>query len=311
MPETLYPPTPANASERENALRLLHQHLPDAPLDQLTPICWVRDRAVLAVHIGQVPNLKARMAAIYITPTDTPDIRIGLINQAAQLLEETLGSDPQNPIHGLVLHDASPLPQPATTPETEFRIFGFTQAGHALRVRWFAHPDAMKPPPMLGQMIPVWGRANPKATAAAIKMWEAENALPTRARAQDRAQDLVCVAMQHDTAVGAATMYLDRVEQLRARMAILRIFVADPARGAMLKSHLCLDAFHIAEEWGEQNPQEGVKGMVMVMENARAQARYQDMPRPTRTVRAERIGFDANGRIITIKWFKGAVIDGT
>ena len=120
----------------------------------------------------------------------------------------------------------------------------------------------------------LWRREAMAAERAdAIALWTRMRALPEGTTGEERARELVSAAYRDGVLRGVATASIARVEHLLSRFAFVRVLVVPEERRAHLSGVLVSHARAIIDRWSEANPDEGVKGIALLIEAQELDAR--------------------------------------
>src|SRR5262245_54430650 len=101
---------------------------------------------------------------------------------------------------------------------------GSNEAAHGGERQVTASPEEMIPG---FELRPAWRLRDSQIEADAIEFWTRLKLLPRDVRPLDRAKELIAVVYKDDQIVGVHTATIERVKQVRARLAMLRSAV-DP-----------------------------------------------------------------------------------
>lgn len=149
---------------------------------------------------------------------------------------------------------------------------------------------------------PAWRRGDPQLEADAIAFWQRLAILPAGVAPEQRAKELVALAYEGDRLVGVQTASIERVEQVRSRLALLRSAVDPGHRQRHVSLALTLYARDLLERWAADHPHERLGGLGARVGGAQLaeRARQPHWPR-TRFILA---GFLPDGRQLRISWFE-------
>lgn len=154
---------------------------------------------------------------------------------------------------------------------------------------------------------PAWRRDDAAIEADAVDFWGRLDILPSEVRPEERAKELAAVAYQDGRLVGVTTASLGRLEQVRARLAMLRGAVDPEHRRSYVAQALALYTRELIEEWSRENPHERVGGLGAIIESPDLVARQKEPFWPM--TRFGLIGYAPNGRQIRVSWFEDFRLD--
>ena len=157
------------------------------------------------------------------------------------------------------------------------------------------------------QLRPAWRLNDAQIEADAIAFWRRLAILPADIAPEQRAKELIAVAYKDDRVVGVHTATIERVEQVRARLAMLRTAVDPEFRRARVSMALTLYCRPLLERWSRDNPHERLAGIGAILESEQLVERSKEPWWPqTRSILA---GFLADGRQLRISWFEDFRLD--
>jgi len=156
-------------------------------------------------------------------------------------------------------------------------------------------------------MRPAWRLDDPEIAAEAIAFWRRLDILPPDVAPEDRARELGAVAYQDGRIVGVTTARLARLDQVRARLAMLRGAVDPDHRRSRVGFAMLLYTRELIERWSMANPHERVAGLGAVIESPDLVVRQKQPYWPT--PRLGLIGFTPDGRQIRVSWFEDFRLD--
>jgi hypothetical protein len=152
------------------------------------------------------------------------------------------------------------------------------------------------------ELRPAWRLEDPRIEADAIAFWTRLNILPPGVAPEQRAKDLVAVVYRGDKVVGVHTAVIERVEQVRTRLAMLRSAVDPDVRRAHVSLALTLYSRALLERWSRDHPDEQLGGLgALVGGRQLAERGRQPFWPQTRFILA---GFVPDGRQLRISWFE-------
>ena len=149
-----------------------------------------------------------------------------------------------------------------------------------------------------------WRRNDPSIMADAKAFWELHEMIPTDVSLDERASEILLAAYAGDRLVAVSTATIENIPALRCRMAAYRCAVAPDFRGKNMSVLISAHSLKALEAWSLANPDEGVMGMLAVMENEN----YQKKTHPHRApaTRLSLAFFSAKGQKIVVGWFDHA-----
>ena len=154
---------------------------------------------------------------------------------------------------------------------------------------------------------PAWRLDDARIEADAIAFWKRLGILPADVTPEQRAKELIAVVYRDDRIVGVNTARIERVEQVRTRLAMLRSAVDPDHRRTHVAMALTLYSRALLERWSREHPDERVGGLGAIVEsNQLAERGRQPFWPQTRFILA---GFLANGRQLRISWFEDFRVD--
>jgi hypothetical protein len=204
-------------------------------------------------------------------------------------------------------------------PESELEVVGYDQHGGQIRVRWFEDfrfdgggekpslPRLPEAPPPEIELRPAWRLDDPQIAGDAMAFWERLGNLPAGATPAERAREVVLAAYVGDRMVGIVTASVGLVDQVRARVAMLRGSVDPDFRRAHVGIAMFPRALEILEAWAAANPGERVAGIGGILESRELLA-AQRLPAWPQS-RFNLIGFTPDGRQIRLRWFRDFRLD--
>ncbi len=157
------------------------------------------------------------------------------------------------------------------------------------------------------ELRPAWRLDDPQIEADAIAFWERLKLLAPGVAPEQRAKELIAVVYKDDRIVGVHTATIERVEQVRARLAMLRSAVDPNYRRTRISMALTLYSRALLERWSRENPHERLGGLGAILESAQLAERAREPWWPqTRFILA---GFLPDGRQLRISWFEDFRVD--
>jgi len=156
-------------------------------------------------------------------------------------------------------------------------------------------------------LYPAWRRDNSQFEQDAIEFWKRLGVLPANVKPEERAKELVVVAYRDGRLVGLQTAALARLEQVRARLAMLRSLVDPEYRRSRISFALTLYARDVIERWSIEHPEERVAGLGAIVEAAQFAGREKEPFWPNTKFGV--VGYAPDGRQIRVSWFEDFRLD--
>ena len=277
--------------------------------------------------VERISFLRARF--VVLRSLTHPDFRrshaqAALTLPVKQLLEDWAAASPGEKIAGVIgfiepgaWGEYARLP---VAPIWAWTLVAYTEDGHQVRVVWFddfrfdggapvqllptASPEALIPGL---ELRPTWRLRDPRIEADAIDFWRRLDILPADVRPEQRASELIAVVYKDDRIVGVHTAVVERLEQVRARLAMFRSAVDPDHRRGHVSSALTLYSRALLETWSRENPHERLAGIGTVVESQQLIEAAKTPYWPTsRLILA---GFLPDGRQLRISWFEDFRLD--
>ncbi len=157
------------------------------------------------------------------------------------------------------------------------------------------------------ELRPAWRRDDARIEADAIDFWRRLAILPGKVLPEARAKELVAAAYKDGRLVGVTTATLDRLEFLRARLAMLRGAVDPEFRRSRAGFALALYSRDLIERWSYDHPDERVAGLGAIVESPDLVARQREPFWPQ--TRLGLVGYTKDGRQIRVSWFEDFRLD--
>lgn len=154
---------------------------------------------------------------------------------------------------------------------------------------------------------PAWRRGDAAIEADAIAFWRRLGILPPYVPPEERARELVAAAYKDGRVVAVSTASLVRLEQVRARLAMLRGAVDPDHRRSHLGFALLLFTRELIERWSMDNPTERVAGLGAIIESPDLIARQKEPFWPMS--RFGVVGYAPDGRQVRVSWFEDFRLD--
>lgn len=165
-------------------------------------------------------------------------------------------------------------------------------------------PEAMIPG---FSLRPAWRLADPKIEADAVAFWHRLGILPPDVAPRQRAKQLISVVYKDDRLVGVHTGTIERVEQVRSRLVMLRSAVDPGYRRTHVSLAMTLYSRALLARWSRDNPHERLGGLGAIVESEQLMERGKQPWWPqTRFILA---GFLPDGRQLRISWFEDFRVD--
>lgn len=165
-------------------------------------------------------------------------------------------------------------------------------------------PEEMVPD---SELRPAWRLGDARIEADAIAFWTRLGILPAGIAPEQRAKELVAVVYRNDALVGVQTATIERVEQVRARLAMVRSAVDPGHRRTHISLALTLYSRNLLQAWARKHPEENLGGLGAKVGGPDLAARAAQPFWPqTRFILA---GFLADGRQLRISWFEDYLLE--
>ena len=157
------------------------------------------------------------------------------------------------------------------------------------------------------ELRPAWRRDDPRIEADAIAFWGRLGILPPGVAPEQRAKELVAVAYREDEIVGVLTAVIERVEQVRTRLAMIRSAVDPAHRRAHVSLALTLHARALLAAWSRDHPDEKLGGLGALVGGGELaeRARQPRWPQTGFLI----AGYRPDGRQLRISWFEDFRVD--
>ncbi len=149
-----------------------------------------------------------------------------------------------------------------------------------------------------------WKRGDPAIAADVKAFWDRHNLLPPGADPDKRAKEVVLAGYAGSRLVAVSTAAIEEIVFLRCKMAVYRCAIAPDVRGQMMSMLITAHSLKALEAWSLAHPDEGVMGMLAVLENET----YQKKTHPHRApeTRLSLVAFSPKGQKIVVAWFDHA-----
>jgi hypothetical protein len=152
-----------------------------------------------------------------------------------------------------------------------------------------------------------WRQDNAQFEADAAAFWERLSLLPKGADPAIRAKELAAVAYQDGKLVAVSTLAVGRIEQLRAKVAMLRAATDPEHRRSHLANALSIFTREVIESWSRDNPEARIAGMGAVIESENLKGREKEPVWPT--TKMVLIGYTPKGQQLRLYWFPDFRLD--
>jgi hypothetical protein len=153
-----------------------------------------------------------------------------------------------------------------------------------------------------------WRRGDPRMAADAIDFWTRNDLLPPGADPAERAEELTGVAYKDKRVVAVATATLTRIDELRARFAVLRASTDPEFRRSHAQRAMGVPIREAVRTWSLAHPEERVAGRIAFME--RGQWGGLDRLPVWPMTRLSLAGYDQNDRQVRVDWFDHFRLEG-
>ena len=154
---------------------------------------------------------------------------------------------------------------------------------------------------------PVWRTNDVVAERDVLAFWREGKLLSQDVDLATRLRELCVVAYADNRVVAVNTAVFEWLEQVRARIAMLRLAVAADFRQGYLATEMLAVAKPVLEDWARAHPSEKVMGIGCVVQTRTIAAKLNEAVWP-RTGLAV-IGHDSSGNQLRLAWFANARVD--
>jgi len=154
---------------------------------------------------------------------------------------------------------------------------------------------------------PAWRRDNKQFEQDAVDFWRRLGLLPADVDPEARARELAAVAYKDGRLVAVTTLAIGRLEQVRARIAMLRAATDPEHRRGHAANALAIYTREIIERWAGEHPDEKIGGMGAVIESPNLRGWEKQPLWPT--TQLSLIGHTRDGRQIRLYWFRNFRLD--
>ncbi|HKR23933.1 MAG TPA: GNAT family N-acetyltransferase, partial [Allosphingosinicella sp.] len=206
-------------------------------------------------------------------------------------------------------------------PVSELMLVGHTEDGRQIRVAWFDHfrfdgpavPVLALSDELIGRLFsgvelrPAWRLGDRRLEQDAIDFWTRLNLLPPGADPEQRAGELAAIAYKDGRVAGVTTIALARMEQVRARLGMMRGAVDPEHRRSGVGLALLFFTRPLIERWSMDHPEERVAGLGAVMQTPDLAA-WEAQPYWPKTGFGL-IGFAPDGNQVRVSWFRDFRLD--
>lgn len=149
---------------------------------------------------------------------------------------------------------------------------------------------------------PAWRLHDARIEADAIDFWRRLDILPPDVKPEDRAKELAAVAYKDGRLAAVCTLQLARLEQVRARLGMVRSATDPEHRRSHVAQALTIYARELLERWSMAHPEEKVAGMGAIIQSENLRGREKEPVWPTTLLTL--IGYARNGCQIRVYWFR-------
>jgi hypothetical protein len=154
---------------------------------------------------------------------------------------------------------------------------------------------------------PAWRLDDAQIEADAVAFWSRLNLLPADVKPERRAKELAAVAYKDGQIVGVCTAQLARLEQVRARLAMIRSATDPDHRRGYSSQALTIYARELLEVWAKAHPEERIAGMGAVIQSENLRGRGKEPVWPTTKLTLIRYTPDNNQ--VRVYWFEDFRLD--
>ena len=154
---------------------------------------------------------------------------------------------------------------------------------------------------------PVWRMNDVVAERDVLAFWREEKLLSQDMDLASRLQELCVIAYADSRVVAVSTAVLTRLEQVRARVAMLRFAVAANYRGQHLATNVLEMARRQLQDWAAAHPEEKVMAIGTVVQARGLGSKLTEAVFSPSGLSV--IGHTAKGEQLRLAWFPGATVD--
>jgi hypothetical protein len=158
------------------------------------------------------------------------------------------------------------------------------------------------------ELKPAWRLKDPKIERDALAFWKEYDLLPKEASGEERLGQLLAAGYDGERMIAVATAYIAHLDFVNARMAMFRCATAADKRQSRISTVLLSYGRELLEKWSAENPQEDVRGMAMVTQNAGLLSREAPARAQLRSSRMTFVGWTSTGYPIRLTWFEHATV---
>lgn len=153
----------------------------------------------------------------------------------------------------------------------------------------------------------VWRMNDARAERDVLAFWREGKLLSQTVDLKTRLEELCVLAYDGDRVVAVNTAVLEYLDQVRARIAMLRLAVAAEYRQRRIATEISARAQQVLQRWAEVHPAEKVMGVGYVVQTrAIPEAMLSQAVFPNGMIL---IGHTQRGDQIRLTWFPGATVD--
>lgn len=153
-----------------------------------------------------------------------------------------------------------------------------------------------------------WGRRDQKLIDDARRFWHAQDVM-SEEDIETRAKQLCAVAYVNGKVAGLSTIFPYDYPRLRSRFAYYRTIVSPEFRRQNLASRLCLYSRDRLAQWAAENPEEKLKGLLIVLQAEEFQHRQHAPIIAQLDLKLVLVGYTSEGQQIRIVWFDDATVE--
>ncbi len=161
--------------------------------------------------------------------------------------------------------------------------------------------------PVAFNVVPVWRQVTPDIRAEVLEFWTRNRAIGDPGRAEQRADEVVCLARGDDGALCAVSTAVIRVlPRLQQPMYYFRLFFARSVRGQGQVIPFYNKAREVLQAHNASLPEPESLGVLLELESRYLDAYYKQAP--ARIVEADStfIGYSPRGLQLWVSYFEGA-----
>lgn len=157
------------------------------------------------------------------------------------------------------------------------------------------------------EILPVWRQVTPELAQELIAFWREQKAIVDDAAAEQRAQQVVCIARDADGALcGVGTAVVKILPRLRQPTYYYRQFFAKPLRGQHQELPFFQRCKQVLQDFNAGLKRPESLGILLEIENAKIAAAYKAAVEPG--FDAVFIGYSPRGLQLRVSYFENATL---